>query len=865
MARPNFIVEFRPGAGPFYSGLNGRLVLPGTAGAKASTPDDASFAVTDLDARVDLRVDRWIPHYMTGSNAIFLAGQWGAAGQRSWRFYLHSVGYLGFQWSNDGTTISAEVLSTVNPYVAFGGRLAVRVTFDVNNGTGGKTATFYTAPTKAGPWTQIGATVTSAGTTSLFNSTAALEVGDSANAGQRPVVGDMYGFELLASIGGASVANPDFTNHSAGASSFNDAQGRTWTVAAPAALTEGVIDFPWVSLSAGGPHGNRVRHAAWQIGRERDSDEWPPGEATIELYNYDRLFDPDNTSGTYTGKLLPGVPFRIRTDGTFGTHDHFYGFVEDGWEQTHQHPADGYCTVKLVDLFGVLPGFTLPGVLEHAIVSPKPVGYWPLTESSGTETVADRGSGHNQGTVSGDGITFGDPALFPGDGTSVAFDGSSDFIQVSTGPLLADTWNGALVALLSTTLPAEVNTQHPIWMQSDGAALAVVKTWNLIVDGDGKLRLTSFKNSAGIVRQSLATVTDSKPHVVFAQTVLDITVAVTPESGVGIDTADLTQVDAFQPGFDPGGNGTAIAGTPRAKTGYTLNYFPGRLSHIAIYDRGLGRADRDNILTAAQALSGKRSDEQIRWALNRIGVPDSLLNLDVGRAIMGPATTAGRDALDFCREVQRTEQGALYVDHTDGGKIRFRERYADWLATRSTSVQVTFSDDPAAGFVVRVEPGTLVVEANGRRTIVNRWTVTWVDGEVTEEDEPSRLAYGASGDNIDTQASTPELARGIAQFKLALTKDPQTRIRGLGFTPSADQSGFTTAVGAQIADRVRYRSQPSSTGSVIDKQMQLAGIRHEVEDMDWKVQVFTTTAPAAHQQLFTLGTSELDSTDVLGV
>ncbi|NIR36252.1 MAG: hypothetical protein GWN07_09675, partial [Actinobacteria bacterium] len=62
----------------------------------------------------------------------------------------------------------------------------------------------------------------------------------------------------------------------------------------------------WVDVT------ERVEFCEWEIGRQRDLTEWPPGEATIVLRNDDhREFDPDNTSSTYNGQLLPRVPFRI--------------------------------------------------------------------------------------------------------------------------------------------------------------------------------------------------------------------------------------------------------------------------------------------------------------------------------------------------------------------------------------------------------------------------------------------------------------------------------------------------------------------------------------------------------------------------
>src|SRR5690606_3997930 len=98
--------------------------------------------------------------------------------------------------------------------------------------------------TIAGPWTQLGApTVTTGGTTSVFDSTAPLEVGSvpeltvSGTLGGA-ISGKYIAFELRDGIGGTVVASPDFSAQAAGTTSFDDAQGNPWTVEAGAEITD---------------------------------------------------------------------------------------------------------------------------------------------------------------------------------------------------------------------------------------------------------------------------------------------------------------------------------------------------------------------------------------------------------------------------------------------------------------------------------------------------------------------------------------------------------------------------------------------------------------------------------------------------
>jgi hypothetical protein len=120
------------------------------------------------------------------------------------------------------------------------GRISLRVTLDVNNGAGGNTASFYYSltPGTAGPWTSFG-TFTLAGTTSIFNSTAGLDVGDiTGTVSSVAPVGKVHAVEVRNGLAGTVVASPVFSTPAAGASSFTDSAGRTWTMSGGAEISD---------------------------------------------------------------------------------------------------------------------------------------------------------------------------------------------------------------------------------------------------------------------------------------------------------------------------------------------------------------------------------------------------------------------------------------------------------------------------------------------------------------------------------------------------------------------------------------------------------------------------------------------------
>lgn len=203
------------------------LLLTGTSGDYASTPDAAVLDITgDLDIRADITPDQWA----SGGNVAVVAKYLTTGDQRSYMLQLLSDGQLRLIWSPDGTSGSAVTGAAATiPGIVDGQRLAVRVTLDVDNGASGWTATFYTAATIAGGWSQF-AEVTDAGVTSIHSGTADLEVG-SLNGGTADLFeGVVHAVEVRDGIDGTVVADPDFSVQTAGGASFDDDAGLTWTI-----------------------------------------------------------------------------------------------------------------------------------------------------------------------------------------------------------------------------------------------------------------------------------------------------------------------------------------------------------------------------------------------------------------------------------------------------------------------------------------------------------------------------------------------------------------------------------------------------------------------------------------------------------
>lgn len=207
--------------------------LAGVAGSKLTTPDSAALAVTDLDLRIDVALEDW-------SQQCKLAGRYSSTGEnRSWALLMAADGQVSFYWSPDGTLASRITrFSTANVKAYNGQRLALRVTLDVNNGSGGYELRFYTGRTvNDTEWNLLGAPIVGAATTAVFDGSAGIELGDIANIVENVLNGKLYAFKLLNGIAGTVAVSMAVAAGTPGGTSFTGSTGETWTVQAGAALT----------------------------------------------------------------------------------------------------------------------------------------------------------------------------------------------------------------------------------------------------------------------------------------------------------------------------------------------------------------------------------------------------------------------------------------------------------------------------------------------------------------------------------------------------------------------------------------------------------------------------------------------------
>jgi hypothetical protein len=201
----------------------------------ATSPDKAAFDITgDLTLQAQIAPTLWV-----------------AGGVQTVISNLHAASFTGYELriSNTGTLIlafgdgAAIQTRTSTAAVTFtdGTLHWIRATLDVNNGVGGHDVKFWTSQ-DGQTWTQLGATVTTAGVTTIAASAQSMTMG------ARPDTTNRYTGDLLVANVYAGIA-PSITlvavwvqsGHevaTAGSGTFTDTTGNVWTLGSTGAIVD---------------------------------------------------------------------------------------------------------------------------------------------------------------------------------------------------------------------------------------------------------------------------------------------------------------------------------------------------------------------------------------------------------------------------------------------------------------------------------------------------------------------------------------------------------------------------------------------------------------------------------------------------
>lgn len=148
----------------------------------------ASYMAVTGDPDIAVKI---LPATYTPASFQTIFSRDNGSGTYSQKLYLRADGKLQYAFSQNGASFTYVASTVALPYVA-GTPMWVRATHKLNNGAGGNDVKFYTSSDGA-TWTQLGTTVTNAGTATIYDPGSAVpwEIG-AHTQWMEPYIGKIY-------------------------------------------------------------------------------------------------------------------------------------------------------------------------------------------------------------------------------------------------------------------------------------------------------------------------------------------------------------------------------------------------------------------------------------------------------------------------------------------------------------------------------------------------------------------------------------------------------------------------------------------------------------------------------------------------
>jgi len=590
--------------------------------------------------------------------------------------------------------------------------------------------------------------------------------------------------------------------------------GSSVTLEVSVAFTTDPLDAPaWTDITA------YVKTIDIDWGRARELGPFQMGTLTLRLDNTDRRFDPLHATGPYYGNLVPNKQVRVRATYSATTYDLFYGFV-DGWPQNYNPPADAEVVVTAGDAFKMLAAMPLPtSVYEVEVMADSPWGWWRFLDETGGQWTDYSGNDHHARL---------EEWVFGAYGSSLRTVADTKF-----GPnLLYEGGRSVQQVTAAASLPAGITAPISIefWFRGRitfGAAAVIPVPWSpdasaggLIELVGGKIRWWFSGGTNYVTTTNVCVPNDTLCHVVLTKTGGTVHIYVNGVDQALTTTGSVTFLDS--------GVQRLVAAYEEVSTGSIKTYDEFFTAELAVYDQVLSAARVSaHYAAGVEPWDGDDAGTRLGSLLDTVSWPTGATwrNLDTGETLLGPARLEARMALDICHRAEASEQGLFYVDHRDGGKVRFESRHNRFTATRSTASQYTFSDNAAATY--HYEDIGLTYD---ERDVVNVIRVKWVSGTVEVTDATSITAYGRRALDVDTELPSAADAQALAEWVLARYKDPVVRCKTVTINPAVHGALFAPALGAKVSDRVTVRRLPQNTGAAIEKDVLIEGIKHHIDN-----------------------------------
>ena len=586
-----------------------------------------------------------------------------------------------------------------------------------------------------------------------------------------------------------------------------------------------VASCTWVDITAS------VRSIELRRGRSSELSSVSPGTATILLDNRARLFDPDNTGGTYVGELLPMKRIRVRAVIGATSAVLFTGYML-GFPQEYPGMVDQVVSVQCVDGFRVLEQSSLPGSAYAAeVLADDPDNYWLMQSlDEASSIVPVRGAIDLlsiEPWVAGSGtVDVSTSGTLPVGESNGLIDGRNFSPTVGTFPAVVEMWVDPAADVTNTVQIRFAESTSDFFVVRPAAN----NYQSVVVNYSHGGKKDSVADGPLGVWFTLPTAAPTEPyHVAVVASSTTLTVYV---------------------------NGAVIGTDTLASGSYTITFsgqVPGistifadltAVSHLATYSTAPSAA---RILAHATAgitgyghPHGERTGARVGRCLDAIGWPSGDRDLATGETVCGPWLPDSDSALGHIRQLEVAEQGVVFM--AGDGKVTLRDRQWFMTNTRNVTVQATFGD--GAGELPYRDVSISSRESDYIRNVVS---VAYSGGRVAEQDATSVAAYTEQGDSVSARTiRKANIARNLARYRLRLRKDPVTRVNRLTVDPRAGAGTATVLpelITLDLCDRVAVKRRPTGGTGTIDLIASVQGVSHVITPGRWSVDFYLAPAP----------------------
>jgi hypothetical protein len=214
------------------------------------------------------------------------------------------------------------------------------------------------------------------------------------------------------------------------------------------------------------------------------------------------------------------------------------------------------------------------------------------------------------------------------------------------------------------------------------------------------------------------------------------------------------------------------------------------------------------------------SDERVTDALDDIGWPSTLRDIDVGSATLDAKTFASDDttaAQTHLQQVADSENGILFVN--GAGDIRFISRLSLYQSAFYTTPSATFRDaNGSSGY-----PYQDLVPSYDIDNVYNRWTGTRENGRrpQTFEDFSSQNDYFLRAKQMQLLLATDTELTDATYWKLLSYAQPLNRVESITVMPATtplDVDQLDASLAREVGDRITVLETPPGFGVEQEKE-----------------------------------------------